>query len=70
MDLTIKIEQLKKDKERYEKQLAHEMLTYRGVIHESAQSELKHSKVMVLNDMVRSITKEIADMEQAIKEGK
>lgn len=67
MDLAKKVEQLKKDKERYEDQLAHEMKTYRGVIHESAASEIKHSKVMVLRDMVRSITEEIAGLEKQLK---
>ena len=67
MDLAKKVEQLKKDKERYEGQLAHEMKTYRGVIHESAASEIKHSKVMVLRDMVRSITEEIAGLEKQLK---
>ncbi len=45
--------------EHYEKILAHEMKTYRGVIHESAASEIKHTKVMVYQAMVRDIRKEI-----------
>lgn len=67
MDLKKKIEQLKVDKKRYEDELAHEMKTYRGVIHESAASEIKHSKVMVLTDMVRSITTEIEGLEKELK---
>jgi len=68
MDLNKKLKQLKIDKDRYVNELAHEMKTYRGVIHESASSELKHSKVMVLKDMVRSITQEVEDLEISIKE--
>ena len=70
MDLAKKIEQLKKDQERYVSELNHEMKTYRGVIHESAASEIKHSKVMVLRDMVRSITEEIAGLEKQLKSSK
>ncbi len=48
----------------YEKRLAFKMKTYRGVIHESALSELKHSEVMVLRDMIASLKKEILDLKK------
>jgi len=48
---------------KYEGKLAFKMKTYRGVIHESALSELKHSEVMVLRAMVADLKKEIYDLE-------
>ena len=48
----------------YEDKLAREMLGYRGVIHESAVSELKHDKVMVLKAMVADLKEEIAKLEK------
>ncbi|MCH7641631.1 hypothetical protein IID22_05550 [Patescibacteria group bacterium] len=47
----------------YEDKLAREMIGYRGVIHESAVSELKHDKVMVLKAMVADLKEEIAKLE-------
>lgn len=69
MDLKKKLEQLKIKEKEYQEKLAHEMKFYRGVIHESASSELKHSKVMVLKDMVRSIAIEIDELEKQVKKG-
>lgn len=43
----------------YEDKLSHEMIGYRGVVHESAVSEIKHSKVMVYRAMVDSLKEEI-----------
>ena len=48
----------------YEAKLAGEMLGYRGVVHESAASEIKHSKVMVYRAMVDNLKKEIEDLEK------
>ena len=48
----------------YEHKLADEMIGYRGVIHESAASEIKHDKVMVLNAMVVGLKEEIAKLEK------
>ena len=59
-----KIKQLEEQLDKYEKRLAFKMKFYRGVIHESALSELKHSEVMVLRDMVASIKKEIFDLKK------
>ncbi len=48
----------------YEKKLAEKMKFYRGVIHESAASELKHAEVMVLRAMVDGLKKEIHALEE------
>ena len=56
IDKEQKIKQLKE-------KLAFKMKTYRGVIHESALSELKHSEVMVLKDVIYSLKNEIYDLE-------
>ncbi len=61
-----KIKQLQDQLDRYEKKLAFKMKFYRGVIHESALSELKHSEVMVLRDMVASLKKEILDLKNSV----
>ena len=57
-----KIKHLEEQLAGYEKRLAFKMKFYRGVIHESALSELKHSEVMVLRDMVASVKKEIYNL--------
>lgn len=58
-----KLKELKIKLAKYEEQLAWEMKFYRGVIHESAASEIKHSKVMVLRAMVEDLKKEIKLLE-------
>jgi hypothetical protein len=40
------------------------MIGYRGVIHESAASEIKHDKVMVFRAMVESLKEEIKKLEE------
>ena len=62
-----KIRQLETQLAEYEKRLAFKMKFYRGVIHESALSELKHSEVMVLRDMIACLKKEILDLKKIIK---
>jgi hypothetical protein len=47
----------------YESKLAFKMKRYRGVIHESAASEMKHQEVMVLRAMVVDLQKEITMLE-------
>lgn len=49
----------------YESKLAFKMKRYRGVIHESAASEMKHQEVMVLRAMVADLQKEITMLEGA-----
>ena len=54
-----KITELNKKLEYYEDKLRREMIGYRGVVHESAASEIKHDKVMVLRAFVFNLKKEI-----------
>jgi len=60
----VKLKLLKEKLVKYEDWLAREMKGYRGVIHESAASEIKHSKVMVLKDMVNSLKLEIDNLQR------
>lgn len=64
-----KLEYLKVELDKKEKILAREMLGYRGVIHESAASEIKHTKVMVYTSMVDSLKVEISNLEKEIENG-
>ena len=59
-----KLKELNEKLKYYEDKLAYEMIGYRGVIHESAASEIKHDKVMVLNAMVVGLKEEIAKLEK------
>ncbi len=59
MDKSKKLNELQEKLVSYETKLAQEMKGYRGVIHESAASEIKHTKVMVYKAMVQSIREEI-----------
>jgi len=59
-----KLEELREKLKEYEDKLKREMIGYRGVIHESAVSEIKHSKVMVLRSMVNGLKEEIAKLEK------
>lgn len=65
MDNNQKLISLKEKLKTYEEKLAQEMIGYRGVIHESAVSEIKHSKVMVLKAMVESLKEEISKLENS-----
>lgn len=60
-----KLKSLKEKLAYYEGKLAFKMKRYRGVIHESAASEMKHQEVMVLKAMVADLKKEIAMLELA-----
>ncbi len=61
-----KLKQLKEKLGLYEGKLAFKMKRYRGIIHESAASEMKHQEVMVLRAMVEDIKKEIQSLEELI----
>ncbi len=63
-NIDLKIKELKEKLLNYEEKLKHEMMGYRGVAHESAASEIKHSKVMVLKAMVEGLKEEIAILER------
>lgn len=63
MDKAEKIKQLRDKLATYETKLKGKMKGYRGVIHESAMSEMRHQEVMVLKAMVAGLKKEIEQME-------
>jgi len=62
-----KLKELKVKLDKYEKDLAGAMVGYHGVVHESAVSEIKHSKVMVLRAIVDELKEEIAKLEKETK---
>lgn len=62
-----KLKELKEILANYEEKLRVKMLGYRGVIHESAASEIRHSEVMVYKAMVANLKKEIEDLESSDK---
>lgn len=64
MEVNKKLDELKEKLVKYEERLAQEMIGYRGVRHESAASEIKHDKVMVLRAMVESLKEEIKKLEE------
>jgi len=66
MDKQAKIKQLQEKLQYYEDKLHGKMKRYRGVIHESAASEMKHQEVMVLRSMVTDLQKEISTIEKDI----
>lgn len=63
MELTEKLKSLKERLAYYEGKLSFKMKRYRGVIHESAASEMKHQEVMVLRAMVADLKREISKLE-------
>jgi uncharacterized coiled-coil DUF342 family protein len=62
-----KLTRLKEEHKKYAEKLAHKMKGYRGVVHESASSELKHSEVMVLKSIVRGLENEIDTLEKELR---
>lgn len=62
-DAQKKLALLKTKLEKYQIKLNEKMKRYRGVIHESAASELKHAEVMVLRAMVDGLKTEITQLE-------
>lgn len=66
MDKNQKIIELKLKLSQYQEKLAQAMIGYGGVRHESAVSEIKHSKVMVLRAMVEGLKEEISNLEKDI----
>lgn len=63
MQIEEKLNVLKEKLRFYEAKLAGKMKRYRGVIHESAASEMKHQEVMVIRAMVSDLKKEIQQLE-------
>ena len=50
-----------------EEKYRHKMRFYRGVIHESAASELKHQEVKVLEAYLDGIDREIAELKTRLE---
>ena len=65
MNTVEKLKALKQKLAHYEEKLARAMIGYGGVRHESAVSEIKHDKVMVLRAMVEGLKEEIGKLEKA-----
>lgn len=65
MDKVKKLKELRERLNYYQDKLNWKMKRYRGVIHESAASEMKHQEVMVLRAMIDGLKKEIAAFEQS-----
>jgi hypothetical protein len=63
MDQNEKRKRLEEKLHEYEAKLGKKMKGYRGVIHESASSEMRHQEVMVLKAMVADLKKEIHALE-------
>lgn len=66
MDKAKKLAGLKEKLAYYQGKLDWKMKRYRGVIHESAASEMKHQEVMVLRAMIDGLKKEIGALEQSV----
>lgn len=59
----LKLHQLKEKLAGYEQKLASKMKRYRGIIHESGLSEMRHNEVMILRAMVADLKREIQTLE-------
>lgn len=59
----LKLHTLKEKLAWYEQKLASKMKRYRGVIHESGLSEMRHNDVMILRAMVVDLKREIQTLE-------
>ena len=59
-----KIRELKEKLRKYEEKLAIKMKGYRGIVHENALSELRHSEVMVLKGLIQGLKEEIFRLEK------
>lgn len=59
-----KLQELNQKIIKYQDKLAFKMKGYRGVVHESASSELRHSEVTVLQAIVHSLKNEIEELEK------
>ena len=64
MEKSDKLADLKTKLKKYQEDLAKAMIGYGGVRHESAVSEIKHSKVMVLRAIIDELKEEIAVLEK------
>jgi len=64
MDKLNKLVELKEKLKKYQDDLAKAMIGYGGVRHESAVSEIKHNKVMVLRAIIDELKEEIVVLEK------
>lgn len=70
MDNKIKYKALLDRRDKLAQRLKHKYKGYRGVIHENALSELRHSEVKVLEAQLISLDEEIKILEEVLeKEG-
>lgn len=67
MDDQAKLKELLKIRAKAQERFDNLKRNYRGVVHESASSELKHSEFMVAQDYLRNINVEIKNLEEKIK---
>lgn len=67
MDKATKLQEFIVKRDGYKARLVEMYKHFRGVVHESALSELKHSEIKVLEDFVRSLNEEIAVLEKELK---
>lgn len=65
MDKEKKLRELNERLAYYQSKLGFKMKRYRGVIHESAASEMKHQEVMVLRAMVDGLKREIKALDSS-----
>ena len=62
---TGKLAELKSKHAHYEAKLVQKVKRYRGVIHESGLSEMRHNEVMVLRAIVADLKREIQALESS-----
>ncbi len=67
MDKNTKLKEFITKRDNYKAKLKEMYKHFRGVVHESALSELKHSEIKVLEDFVRSLDEEIAALKIELK---
>lgn len=65
MDSLTKLKELKAKLAKAEIKYSYLMKGYRGVIHESAASEIRHSEVKVYEDYISNLKKEIKLLEES-----
>ena len=64
MDKKLKLQEFTIKRDGYKARLTEMYKHFRGVVHESALSELKQSEIKVLEDFVRSLNQEIEDLKK------
>lgn len=62
---TKKLQELIEKRDKYRQKLTGMYKNFRGVVHESAVSELKYSEIKVYEDLLNSVVEEINKIENA-----